>query len=101
MSRSPFQGVLDFSFNDWFSHQSDKGIGVTHPMRVVRGRTEGDPSVRAAGDARAASELENPVWTSLLPGITLNEFAIHSSIYITASKSVSIPSDSFLVVFPD
>lgn len=101
-----FHGPLSKGFQIFlllicFRTNQIRALGVTHPMRVVRGRTEGDPSVRAAGNARAASEWENPVWTSLLPGITLNEFAINSSIYITASKSVSIPSASFLVFFPD
>ncbi|KAF3844859.1 hypothetical protein F7725_008022 [Dissostichus mawsoni] len=50
-----------------------RALGVTHPMRVVRGRTEGDPSVRAAGDARAASEWENPLSSAVVAEDILQE----------------------------
>ncbi|KAI9515953.1 Heat shock 70 kDa protein 4L [Dissostichus eleginoides] len=42
-------------------------------MRVVRGRTEGDPSVRAADDARAASEWENPLSSAVVAEDILQE----------------------------
>lgn len=73
--RCPFQSVLDFSVIDWLSHQSRRGYRCDAANDKRPGAGLG--SIRLSkplGDVRATWEWENPVWTSVLPGITLNEF---------------------------
>lgn len=95
-----FQVVLDFSVIDWLPHQSRKDIGcdAANHRRTWAGPRRYSQS-EPLGDVRAAWEWENPLWTSLLSGITLNEFAINSFTYITASNSVSARSASRVVYF--
>lgn len=57
-----------------------------HQWHASRGGAKEHPTVFDVG---AAHQSENPLWTSPLVGIILNEFAINGLIYIRGSNSVS------------
>lgn len=98
--RSPFQGVLDVSVIDWLPHQSrrDDGCDAANPGR--------DRAGTGASVRQSRWVMLGPPWSGRIRsghrslGITLNEFAINSSTYITASNSVSALFSELLFYFP-